>query len=53
MSRDAQNIRAIADIPELILLYGDSRDDAVQRAESAAREIIADRIVHRELPGLS
>ena len=37
--------RWIADIPELnILLYGTSKDDAIQRAEQAAREIIADRI---------
>ena len=43
--------RWIADIPELnILLYGASREDAVQRAEAAAREIIADRIARGELP---
>jgi predicted RNase H-like HicB family nuclease len=37
--------RWIADIPELnILLYGTSKEDAIQRAEDAAREIIADRI---------
>jgi predicted RNase H-like HicB family nuclease len=37
--------RWIADIPELnILLYGGSKEDAIQRAEDAAREIIADRI---------
>ena len=43
--------RWIADIPALnLLLYGDSRDDAVQKAKSAALEIIADRIAHGELP---
>ena len=37
--------RWIADIPELnILLYGSSKEDAVQRAEQAAKEIVADRI---------
>ena len=43
--------RWIADIPQLnILLYGDSREDAVQEAEAAARELIADRIERGELP---
>jgi len=42
--------RWIAEIPELnILLYGDSRQDAVQQAQSAAREIVRDRIEHGEL----
>jgi predicted RNase H-like HicB family nuclease len=42
--------RWIADIPELnILLYGSSKEDAIQRAEEAAREIIADRIQHGTL----
>jgi predicted RNase H-like HicB family nuclease len=37
--------RWIAEIPELnILLYGTSREDAIQQAEVAARQIIADRI---------
>ncbi len=46
--------RWIADIPELnILLYGDSREDAIRKAEDAAREIIADRIAHSELPSES
>ena len=44
--------RWIADIPELnVLLYGETKEDAVQKAETAAREIIADRIAHGELPG--
>ena len=43
--------RWIAEVPELnVLLYGNSRPDAVQRAESAAREIVLDRIAHGELP---
>lgn len=43
--------RWIADIPEWnILLYGDSKEDAVRKAEQAEREIIADRIAHGELP---
>ena len=36
--------RWIADVPELnILLYGASKEDAIQRAEDAAREIVNDR----------
>lgn len=43
--------RWIADIPELnILLYGSSREDAIQRAEDAALEIVADRIRRGTLP---
>jgi len=43
--------RWIAEVPELnVLLYGDSRLDAIQRAQSAAREIVLDRIAHGELP---
>jgi len=43
--------RWIAEIPELnVLLYGDSRQDAIQRAQLAAREILLDRIAHAELP---
>jgi predicted RNase H-like HicB family nuclease len=43
--------RWIADIPQLnVLLYGATREDAVQKAQSVAREIIADRIAHGELP---
>jgi predicted RNase H-like HicB family nuclease len=36
--------RWIAAVPELnVLLYGNSRQDAIQRVESAAREIVLDR----------
>jgi predicted RNase H-like HicB family nuclease len=46
--------RWIAEVPELnMLLYGSSREDAVQRAQSAAREILLDRIAHGELPAES
>ena len=43
--------RWIAEVPELnILLYGDFKLDAVSRAQSAAREIVLDKIAHGELP---
>ena len=43
--------RWIAEVPELnILLYGNSRGDAIQRAQSAAREIVLDRVARGELP---
>jgi predicted RNase H-like HicB family nuclease len=43
--------RWIAEVPELnILLYGSSRRDAIQRAQSAAREIVLDRVARGELP---
>jgi len=29
-----------------VLLYGDPRQDAIQRAQVAAREIVLDRIAH-------
>ena len=43
--------RWIAEVPELnVILYGDSRQDAIQKAQVAAREIVLDRIAHAELP---
>ena len=43
--------RWIAEVPQLnVLLYGESKQDAIQRAQSAAREIVLDRIAHGELP---
>jgi predicted RNase H-like HicB family nuclease len=43
--------RWIAEVPELnVLLYGSSREHAIERAEAAAREIVQDRIAHGELP---
>ena len=43
--------RWIAEVPELnVLLYGASKQDAIERAQSAAREIVLDRIAHGESP---
>jgi len=43
--------RWIAEVPELnFLLYGNSRQDAIERAQAAAREIILDCIADGELP---
>jgi predicted RNase H-like HicB family nuclease len=43
--------RWIAEVLELnVLLYGDSKQDAIQRAQSAAREVVLNRIAHGELP---
>lgn len=43
--------RWIAGVPELnILLYGDSRQDAIQKAQAATLEMVRDRIAHSELP---
>jgi predicted RNase H-like HicB family nuclease len=43
--------RWIAEVPELnVLLYWDSKQEAIQRVQSAAREIVLDRIAHGELP---
>lgn len=43
--------RWIAEVPELnVVLYGNSRQDAIQKAQAAAREILLDRIAHAELP---
>jgi predicted RNase H-like HicB family nuclease len=40
--------RWIADIPELgVLLYGKTKQQAIQAAESAALEIVADRLPFR------
>jgi len=43
--------RWIAEVPELnVLLYGNSKLDAVKKAQAAAREIVLDRVAHGELP---
>jgi hypothetical protein len=43
--------RWIADIAELnVLLYGSPGEEAVRKAQDAARDIISDRIEHGELP---
>ena len=50
LDREADG-RWIAEVPELnVLLYGESKPDAINRAQSAAREIVLDRIAHGELP---
>ena len=50
LDREADG-RWIAEVPELnILVYGDSKQDAIQRAQSAAQEIVLDRIAQGELP---
>ncbi len=43
--------RWIAEVPEVsVLLYGDTKQDAIQRARSSAQDIVLDRIAHGELP---
>ena len=43
--------RWIAEVPELnILRYGESKQDAMMKAKSAAREILLDRVSRAELP---
>jgi predicted RNase H-like HicB family nuclease len=50
LDREADG-RWIAEVPELnVLLYGASKQDAIERAQSAAREIVLDRIADGELP---
>jgi len=43
--------RWIADVLELpgVMCYGQSRDEAIGKAERMAIEVIEDRIAHREL----
>jgi predicted RNase H-like HicB family nuclease len=42
--------RWIADVPDLagVLAYGESRDQAVARAEALALRVLADRLEHAE-----
>jgi predicted RNase H-like HicB family nuclease len=42
--------RWIADVPALpgVMAYGDSRDEAVARAEALALRVVADRLEHGE-----
>ncbi len=43
--------RWIAEIPELnVLRYGDSKESAINRAQTAVNEFVLDRIAHGELP---
>lgn len=43
--------RWIAEVPRLpgVLVYGDSRDDALARAEALAPRVLADRLEHGEV----
>jgi predicted RNase H-like HicB family nuclease len=42
--------RWIAEVPELpgVMVYGDSRDEAITRVEALALRVIADRLDHKE-----
>ena len=43
--------RWIAEVAELnVLLYGNSRDEAIECAQKTAHEILLDRVAHGELP---
>jgi len=47
--------RWIAEIPELpgVMAYGDSRNDAISKAEALALRVLADRLEHgEEIPEL-
>jgi len=47
--------RWIAEIPELpgVMAYGDSRDEAISKAEALALRVLADRLEHgEEIPEL-
>jgi predicted RNase H-like HicB family nuclease len=47
--------RWIAEIPELpgVMVYGDSRNEAISRAEALALRVLADRLDHgEEIPEL-
>ena len=47
--------RWIAEIPELpgVMVYGDSRDEAISKAEALALRVLADRLEHgEEIPEL-
>ena len=50
LDREADG-RWIADVPELnILLYGETREAAIEAAKQASREIIADKVSSGQLP---
>ncbi len=47
--------RCIAEIPDLpgVMLYGDSRNEAISKAEALALRVLADRLEHgEEIPEL-
>lgn len=43
--------RWIAEIPELpgVMVYGDSRNQAISKAEALALRVLADRLEHEEI----
>ena len=50
-----QDGRWIAEIPELpgVMVYGDSRNEAISKAEALALRVLADRLEHgEEIPEL-
>ncbi len=50
-----ENGRWIAEIPELpgVMVYGDSRNEAISKAEALALRVLADRLEHgEEIPEL-
>ena len=50
-----ENRRWIAEIPELpgVMVYGDSRNEAISKAEALALRVLADRLEHgEEIPEL-
>jgi predicted RNase H-like HicB family nuclease len=53
LDREADG-RWIAEVTELnVVLYGSSRQEAIQKAKLAARDIVLDRIAQGELPATS
>ncbi len=50
-----ENGRWIAEIPDLpgVMVYGDSRNEAISKAEALALRVLADRLEHgEEIPEL-
>jgi len=50
-----ENGRWIAEIPDLpgVMVYGNSRDEAISKAEALALRVLADRLEHgEEIPEL-
>ena len=48
---DREDGRWIAEIPELpgVMVYGDSRNQAISKAEALALRVLADRLEHGEI----
>ena len=45
-----EDVRWIAEIPELpgVMVYGDTRNQAISKAEALALRVLADRLEHEE-----